>query len=256
MSRLDLNERDLAEVQRSASEASKIELRPPDPKQIDRYIDPPANTVYPLEYAFHLLGDVSGKVVLDLGCGSGENTVPLVKRGARVMGIDISPDLIEVAKKRIQIAGVEAELSVRSAYETGFEDGSVDVIFCMSLIHHLDIPRVRDEMRRILTADGCIILKEPIRFSGGYAVLRSVLPSHEDISDDEHPLTRQELSTMLQGFTADGLRYFRLPIVPMALRAGFPAGARAAWRLSDWLLQNAGMLTERYATTVVVRMKK
>src|SRR5258706_9195569 len=118
MSRLELTERDLAEVKRSASEASKVALLPFDPTQIERYMDPPASSVYPLEYAFHLLGDVRGKVVLDLGCGSGESTVPLAKRGARVIGMDISPDLIELAKRRVQIAGVDAELTVRSAYET------------------------------------------------------------------------------------------------------------------------------------------
>jgi len=256
MSRLELNERDMDEVQRSASQASKVALLPFDPTQIDRYMDPPASTVYPLEYAFHLLGDVRSKVVLDLGCGSGESIVPLVKRGARVIGIDISPDLIELARKRVQIAGVEAALSVRSAYETELQDQSVDVIFCMSLIHHLDIPRVRDEMRRILAGDGYIILKEPVRFSSGYAALRGLLPSHEDVSEAEHPLTREELSTLLEGFTAEGLRYFRLPIVPVALRTRLPAASSMAWQFSDWLLRKGGKLAERYATSVAVKMKK
>jgi 2-polyprenyl-3-methyl-5-hydroxy-6-metoxy-1,4-benzoquinol methylase len=256
MSRLELTERDLAEVKRSASEAAKVTLLPFDPKQIARYMNPSANTVYPLEYAFHLLGDVRGKVVLDLGCGSGESTVPLAKRGARVIGMDISPDLIELAKKRVQIAGVEAELTVRSAYETGLQDQSVDVIFCMSLVHHLEIPRVREEMRRILAGNGYVILKEPVRFSKGYAALRNLLPSHADISDAEHPLTREELQNLLQGFVVEGLRYFRLPIVPLALRSGLPGATHTAWTLSDWLLRIGGTLAERYATSVAVKMNK
>jgi SAM-dependent methyltransferase len=255
MCRQELTERDIAEMKRSASQASKVTLERFNPAQVNRYLDPPANAVHPLEYAFHLLGDVRGKTVLDLGCGTGENTVPLAKRGAHVIGIDISPELIELARKRIQAAEVEANLLVRSAYDTGLGDGSVDVIFCMSVVHHLEIPRVRDEMRRVLTGGGYIILKEPVRFSKGYAALRRFFPSHEDVSDAEHPLTQAELSTLMQGFTPEGLRYFRLPFVPVFLRLRLP-GARAAWKLSDWLLRKGGQLAERYATSVAVKLQK
>ena len=81
-----LSERDQAEIERSASEAAKVVLRPVDRNEIDRYLDPPADTIYGLEYAFYLLGDVRGKTVLDLGCGTGENIVPLIERGAQGRG--------------------------------------------------------------------------------------------------------------------------------------------------------------------------
>ena len=90
---------DAAEIARSASEASKIRLVDVD---LERYQNPPADTCYPLEYAFFLLGDVLNKTVLDLGCGSGEEAVPLVQRGAQVIGVDISPDLIAVAHQRLR----------------------------------------------------------------------------------------------------------------------------------------------------------
>jgi methylase of polypeptide subunit release factors len=77
-----------SELARSASEASKIVVRP---VRSERYLNPRADTPFPLEYAFHLLGDVKDKLVLDLGCGSGEEVIPLLRRGARVIGIDLSP---------------------------------------------------------------------------------------------------------------------------------------------------------------------
>ena len=94
----DLKERDRIEVERSAAEATKTVL---SPVEVDRYLDPVANTPYPLEYAFFLLGDVRGKTVLDLGCGTGENVILLVKRGAVVIGMDISPGLIDLARQRV-----------------------------------------------------------------------------------------------------------------------------------------------------------
>ena len=153
------------EVERSAAEASKIVLRP---VEVDRYLDPPKDTPFPLEYAFYLLGDVRGKMVFDMGCGSGETIIPLVRRGAQVNGIDISPELIAFAQRRLKAAYLSANVRVGSAYETGMPDGSVDVVFCMALIHYLDIATVRDEMKRILRPGGYIVLKEPIRFSKGY----------------------------------------------------------------------------------------
>ena len=154
-----LSERDQAEIERSAEEARKIVLTGVDRAQLDRYRNPPRDTPFALEYAFHLLGDVRGKTVLDFGCGTGENIVPLAERGARVIGMDISPDLIALARKRLNDANLEARLEVGSAYDTGLPDESVDVIFCIALIHHLDIPRVVEEMARILVKGGVVILQ-------------------------------------------------------------------------------------------------
>jgi ubiquinone/menaquinone biosynthesis C-methylase UbiE len=249
-----LSERDLAEVERSAEEARKIVLNPQDPAQIERYLDPPESSPFPLEYAFYLLGDVRGKTVLDLGCGSGDSVIPLLRRGANVIAMDISPELVDLARRRLDSTGLKATLQVGSAYETGLRDGSVDVIFCMSLIHHLDIPKVRNEMLRVLAPAGYIVLKEPIRFSKSYTAVRSLLPAHDDISDFEHPLTREELATMTEPFTVEGLRHFRLPIVPLALRL-FPAGTNAAWRLSAWILQHLPV-TKSYATSVAMRLRR
>jgi SAM-dependent methyltransferase len=245
-----LSARDRIEVNRSASEATKIVVEPVD---INRYLNPPADTPYPLEYAFHLLGDARGKTVLDFGCGAGEELIPLLNRGASVIGIDISPELIDIAKRRLNDARLSAIIRVGSAYETELPDASVDVIFCMSLIHHLDIPRVKKEMRRILRPSGFIVLKEPIRFNRIYAFLRSLLPAQEDISEYEHPLTKNEFGTFQDGFVVDGLRLFRLPIVPVAQRL-FPSLERDFFRLSDWVLKTFPM-TAHYATVAVLRLQ-
>jgi SAM-dependent methyltransferase len=218
------------EVERSAAEASKIVLRP---VEVDRYLDPPKDTPFPLEYAFYLLGDV---------------------RGAQVNGIDISPELIAFAQRRLKAADLSANVRVGSAYETGMLDGSVDVVFCMALIHHLDIATVRDEMKRILRPGGYIVLKEPIRFSKGYDLLRSLLPAHDDISEYEHPLTREEFSIVQEGFQVDGLRFFRLPFVPIAQRIS-PAARRNAYLASGWILDKFPAAA-RYATTAAVRLHK
>ena len=248
-----LSERDRAEVERSAEEARQIPVEPPKRDQVERYLNPPSDTVFPLEYAFWLLGDVRGKTVFDFGCGAGENIVPLVERGARVIGIDVSPELIALARQRLALARLEATIQVGSAYETGLPDASVDVIFCIALIHHLDIEQVRNEMRRILTKDGKIILQEPIRFSPLYARLRSLLPGRGDVSEYEHPLTRAEFAAINDPFKADGTRYFRLPFVPLLSR--MPGIREQLWKIDRWCLQHLPA-TSRYATCVVTRLSR
>ena len=71
-----LSERDRAEIERSAEEARKIVFTGIDRAQIDRYLNPPRDTPFALEYAFYLLGDIRGKTVLDFGCGRGGTSSP------------------------------------------------------------------------------------------------------------------------------------------------------------------------------------
>lgn len=244
-----LDQREQNEIERSASEARDIELHP---VEIDRYLDPPFDTAFPLEYAFNLLGDVRGKVVVDFGCGSGENLIPLIRRGAHVIGIDISPDLIDVAKRRVQQAQIVADLRVQSAYETELPDHSVDVIFCIALIHHLEIPRVKQEMARILREDGYIIIQEPIRFSEFYNRLRHMLPAHTNISDYEHPLTAEEFKLLTQDFLSSNTRFFRLPFIPLLSRLSSRVPL-SAWRLSNWLIKTVPQ-TSLFASVVVTKL--
>ena len=59
-----------------------------------------ANILFEKPALFSLLPDLKGKRILDLGCGYGENCIEFVKMGAsRVVGVDISKKMLEVAKK-------------------------------------------------------------------------------------------------------------------------------------------------------------
>lgn len=243
MSRED-DARQLAEIERSASEARHTRIQIVD---IHRYLNPAQDTPFALEYAFHLMGNVEGKTVLDLGCGSGESIPALHARGARVLGVDLSPDLIQLAKGRLDVYGIStATLKLGSAYETGVPTASVDVVFCMSLLHHLHIPRALREIRRVLRPGGYVVVKEPIRFLRLYDRLRKMFPAHEDSSDYEHPLTRAEFSILERDFVPSQTRFFRLPFVPLIRK-------RYAWRASAFLLRVFPALNP-LATVVVTKL--
>jgi SAM-dependent methyltransferase len=251
MTQQNLSHRDQIEIERSAAEARHSVLAPVD---VDRYLDPPADTPFGLEYAFHLLGDIRGKTVLDLGCGSGENLVPLVTRGAEVIGIDISPDLVQLARQRLSNYGLEATLYPGSAYDTGLPPESVDVVFSMALLHHLDLPTARKEIYRILRPGGLFILREPVRFSRTMNALRRLFPAPQaDISDYEHPMTRAELLVVTQGFTLIARRSFRLPFVPLLSK--LLVVTSRLWKTDAWLLKHLPVL-EHFATGTVMSLRK
>jgi SAM-dependent methyltransferase len=243
---------DLAEIARSASEASKIRLLDED---LARYQNPPADTCYPLEYAFYLLGDVQNKQVVDLGCGSGEEIVPLAQRGARVIGIDISPHLIAIAHERLRKYGVHAELRITSAYETGLLSESVDVVFCMSLLHHLELDRAKNEIRRILKPGGLFIFKEPIRLSWTMKQLRRLFPSKEDVSEFEYPLNSEQLEAMVEGLHVVASRSFRTPLVPLLTQViKVPRLRKRIWSSDAWVLRQFPKLAH-FATVRVMAMR-
>ena len=80
--------------------------------------------------------DLTGTRILDAGCGTGQISIELAKRGANVLGVDISSSLIHVARKR-----TPSYLSDKITYLVGdmlaAEHGSFDYAVAMdSLIHY------------------------------------------------------------------------------------------------------------------------
>lgn len=207
-----------AEIARSSLEASLTadeELRM-DPVQMARYVAPPAHTPYPLEYAYHLLGDVKGLRVVDFGCGSGANTLLLAGRGAHVWAVDISEELIRLGERRLAANGLAggAQFIVGSAHDLPFPDASIDVVFGIAILHHLDLSLVSREVHRVLKPGGRAIFQEPVRNSPTLKFVRSLIPYRApDLSPFERPLTDRELDAFAAPFAGVHSRAFCLPHV-------------------------------------------
>jgi SAM-dependent methyltransferase len=210
-----------AEIARSSVEATltaDAALRV-DRKTFARYEAPPAETVFPLEYAYHLLGDVAGLRIVDFGCGSGANTVLLANRGAHVWGVDISEDLIRLARRRLDVNGRagRAEFIVASAHDLPFPDDSIDIVFGIAILHHLDLRLVSAEVQRVLRPGGRAIFQEPVRNSKLIRFLRGLIPyKAPDVSPFERPLTDPELQAFARPFSSMRFRPFLLPHVQLA----------------------------------------
>jgi SAM-dependent methyltransferase len=253
--------RDRAEIQRSSVEAtltSDAMLRM-SRRTLARYEQPPPDTVYPLEYSYHLLGDVRGKRIVDFGCGSGANAVLLANREAAVYGVDISEDLIRLAERRLAANGRAGAVQfvVGSAHDLPFPDGSIDIVFGVAILHHLDLALVSREVHRVLAAGGRAIFQEPVRNSAAVRFLRSLIPYRApDISPFERPLTDGELQTFARPFSAVRVRAFGLPYV----QAGqlLPVVRKHVDRLyrTDAALLRRVPALEKYASIRVIEVTK
>jgi SAM-dependent methyltransferase len=232
-----------AEVARSSVEAS---LTPAAALRVgrrvrERYFNPPEDTAYPLEYAYWLLGDVRGRAVLDLGCGSGSNTVLLTNRGARVIGLDLSPDLVELAGRRLAVNATEADVRflVGSSHAIDLPDGSIDVVFGIAILHHVDLAQTAAEVWRVLRPGGRAIFQEPVRNSRIVRAIRRMIPYQApDVSPYERPLTNAEIAAFAKPFRAMRSRAFVLPHVALAqVLPGAARWIRPAYRLDRALLR-------------------
>ncbi len=211
-----------AEISRSVVEAQLTAARTGrlNSRTRRRYQHPPVDTWFPLEYAYHLLGDVRGKRVVDFGCGSGANSVHLALAGAALAGVDISESLIRLARQRLAANDVEqtARFVVGSAHDLPFESDSVDVVFGIAILHHLELPLVAREVHRILKPGGRAIFQEPVRNSRVIHFLRTLIPYRApDISPFERPLTDHELQAFAGRFSSLRTKAFALPFVKLAM---------------------------------------
>jgi len=96
---------------------------------------------------------------LDVGCGTGSLLALLRESGMEVAGADISPRMIEEARKRL---GDKVDLRVADSENLPWEDESFSLVVCVGSFHHYPAPlKVLSEMRRVLGQSGHLIIADP-----------------------------------------------------------------------------------------------
>lgn len=166
----------------------------------------------------------SDPYVLELGCGTGALTKPLVAvlPNIRLVGIDISPKTIEVIRKEFSV-NPRVRFEVGDAAQAPFSDASFDGVIGNSLLHHVSIKETLHEVFRLLRSGGIIWFSEPNMMNPQVALERNVrfIGKRLQNSEDETAFFRWSFARLLRkaGFIEVSVRPFDFmhPALPTSL---------------------------------------
>ena len=221
------------------------------------------------DFMYRQLGvghDLSGKRLLDFGCGTGQTSTQLAALGAFVVGMDISPELIQIARRRAELDGVTDRVQFQNVdlLQAPPPADSFDLILCSAVLHHVDYSVVLPILRSCLKPGGKIVIGEPTAMSPFLRKIRDWLPVKRDVSPDEKQFDQADVAAIAGAFDTPEVYYFNLisrliRFVPKALTLeNAPAASRGAVLLMmaiDRWLSRLPFLRRFYGAVTVVGTK-
>jgi SAM-dependent methyltransferase len=168
-----------------------------------------------------LFGDGRGWVcsqahgeVLEVAVGTGRN-FPFYPERVRLTGIDLSPAMLEIARKKADELGLDADLGEGDAQELPFPDASFDAVVCtLSLCTIPDDRRPVAEMKRVLRPRGRLLLLDHIRASSKvWLAVQRVLEPLSWKSSRDHLLRRPLEHVVAEGFQVEQRERYKAGIV-------------------------------------------
>ncbi|HOC25663.1 MAG: Demethylmenaquinone methyltransferase [bacterium ADurb.Bin431] len=111
------------------------------------------------------LGDPAGKWILEVGAGSGRDSLALSSRGGRVIMLDYSAPALEVIQKLAQKTGRPVYLVRGDAFHLPFRSDALDLVFHQGLLEHFTAPEgILAENLRVLRPGGAALADVPQRY--------------------------------------------------------------------------------------------
>jgi SAM-dependent methyltransferase len=174
-----------------------------------------------------------GKRILDFGCGEGIFSIQPARDGATVIGIDISPGSLAVARRRAELEQVNTHtlFCLGDCERLPFPDRSFDLVMSCGTLSCLDLRRGVSEMARVLRPDGRAIIVDTL----GHNVLLNLRRRWETWRGNrtnwtrEHILKLPDLQFFEEHFGHCAVRPFDLSTLALAFFS----------RRGTWLLDTA-----------------
>ncbi|MCC6177239.1 MAG: methyltransferase domain-containing protein [Chloroflexi bacterium] len=143
-----------------------------------------------------------GQVVLELGCGSGRQSLPIAARGVRTIGLDVSEEMVRMARYKLAQRGLldRAEFIVASADDPPVRHDAFDASVLYGGLHHFDNPPgvIREAAARLRLGGTFYILENhasPLRPLFDQAM--RLRPLWQEEAGDSHTFSQAELGRWL-----------------------------------------------------------
>jgi SAM-dependent methyltransferase len=201
---------------------------------------------------------VTGKRVLELGCGDGENAARLLSFGAEyVYGIDVSDAFLARAQQR-SVPG-RLEFANRDASQP--LGAKFDAIVGRSILHHVDYrPMLRRLYDETLSANGTMVFMEPLG-SNPLIRLYSLLAPRAHTAD-ERSFNRDDLEWFRHTFSGFELYPYNFASLPAGIVSSFMSSRpdNFLMRMSDaidtWLVGRGSWLDSQFRHAILVMRKR
>lgn len=162
--------------------------------RVDSYVKyRPSYPVAAIDYLYDVIGVERESTIADIGAGTGIFAELLVERGNTVIGVEPNTEMREVAVATLA-EEPNFKVSAGSAEETGLPDHSVDYITCAQAFHWFDQQATQTEFKRILRAEGKVILIWNSRLTTGTPFLEQYEQLLRDYGTDYTKVNHKNVS--------------------------------------------------------------
>lgn len=147
--------------------------------------------------ALELLRPEPGMKVLDVGCGTGNLSLRLARMGCSVAGVDVSENMLAVARIKAASEGVEAEFAIMDALALGFADETFDAAVSMAAFEFIaDRKKALEEMFRAVKKGGAVLVGSINRESSWGEMYAEAAKSEGSVFRHARLLTAEELAKL------------------------------------------------------------
>lgn len=178
-------------------------------------------------FTYLLNNNLQGKQVLVVGCGFGSDAINLSRAGATVSAFDLSPESLDIARALAARENLSIDFRQLPAEQLDYTDNSFDIIVARDILHHVNIPEVMAEIKRVGKRDSIFCFNEvyshsllhKIRYSSVIdkwlypKMVSFIYGDRPYITDDEERLSQIEVKQLLSELeNIEVCRYFNAAV--------------------------------------------
>jgi ubiquinone/menaquinone biosynthesis C-methylase UbiE len=147
------------------------------------------------------MGDLSGKRVVEFGCGTGWFTRKLAQKGAYVWAFDISDEAVKRVTALVKGSEIEGRVRVdrMEGEKLSYDSNMFDCVTGIAVLHHLDLRESLKEIKRVLKVGGKAYFVEPLGHNPLLNLYRNRTPHLR--SKDEMPLRFEQFPVIYSTFS-------------------------------------------------------